>query len=153
MSEKKQKFEQAWIDEEEQREKWQRVIVEKPERPYHFTCTLSHYHGAAELWYNMCVFESRGRRVGGIALYHSWKTRNCVLCFSRKTTNLYGEAEYVVSQSVSMHFAYPVLHFAKGYLVVPLLRCSLGYAFFMFDGISATKGTKNTKDLKKGKQR
>ena len=88
MSEKKQKFEQAWIDEEEQREKWQRVIVEKPERPYHFTCTLSHYHGAAELWYNMCVFECRGRRVGGIALYHSWKTRNCVLCFKRKTGNL-----------------------------------------------------------------
>ena len=45
-----------------------------------------------------------------------------------------GEAEYVVSQSVYRHFAYPILYFAKGYLVVPLLRYSLGYAFFMSRG-------------------
>ena len=37
----------------------------------------------------------------------------------------------MVSQSVYTHFAYPILYFAKGYLVVPRLRYSLGYAFFM----------------------
>ena len=34
------------------------------------------------------VLESRKRRVRDIALYHSWKSRNCVLCFNRKTGNL-----------------------------------------------------------------
>ena len=41
---------------------------------------------------------------------------------------IYGEAEYVVSQSVYRHFAYPILYFAKG-IPVPRLRYSLGYAF------------------------
>ena len=46
---------------------------------------------------------------------------------------IYGEAEYVVSQSVYRHFAYPILYFAKG-IPVPRLRYSLGYAFFMSRG-------------------
>ena len=40
----------------------------------------------AKIWYNTCVFESRkaSRRHRSL---QSWETRNCVLCFSRKTTN------------------------------------------------------------------
>ena len=71
--------------------------------------------------------------IGDIVLYHSWESRNCVLCFNRRL-EIYGEAEYVVSQSVYRHFAYPILYFAKGYSVVPRLRYSLGYAFFMLVG-------------------
>ena len=38
----------------------------------------------------------------------------------------------MVAQSVYRHFAYPILYFSKG-IPVPLLRYSLGYAFFMIE--------------------
>ena len=49
-------------------------------------------------------------------------------CASVERLEILGEAEYVVSQSVYRHFAYPILYFSKG-IPVPLLRYSLGYAF------------------------
>ena len=40
----------------------------------------------AKIWYNTRVFESRKASRGQCSL-QSWETRNCVLCFNRKTTN------------------------------------------------------------------
>lgn len=77
----------------------------------------------------MRAFESRGRRVGA-SLFTIHGKRVTACCASNERLEIYGEAEYVVSQSVHMHFAYPILYFSKG-IPVPRLRYSLGYAFFV----------------------
>ncbi len=68
----------------------------------------------------------------------SWKTRNCVLYFKRKTGNLRrgricGIAECIKALCV------PYSVFLQGYLVVPRLRYSLGYAFFHVEGSKKMK--------------
>ena len=94
------------------------------------TRTLSHYHGAAELWYNMRVFESQGKRVGGIVLYHSWKTRNCVLCFNRKTGNLRRGRICGIAECFKV-LCVPYSVFRQGYSSASI-EIQSGVRFFMF---------------------
>ena len=60
----------------------------------------------------------------------SWKSRNCVLCFSRKTTNLRRSRICGIAECIQA-LCVPLFCISPRVLVVPLLRYSLGYAFFM----------------------
>ena len=99
----------------------------------HFQISPSHCYGRHFLVKCIPSLKTpKGKCGTSFFTIHGNRVTACYASIERQ--EIYGEAEYVVSQSVYRHFAYPILYFAKGYLVVPRLRYSLGYAFFMLVG-------------------
>lgn len=70
-------------------------------------------------------------------------TRNCVLGFGRKTTNLSDEARYGVAQSAFKALCVPRSVFHRRCLVVPLPRYGERYALFISAGANASAKVRN----------
>ena len=82
--------------------------------PYFFAnCPL---FGKGEKWYNtQCFLNASNGKYGDIDLFQSGKTRNCVLCFSRKTTNFDTKKRNVRLRKVcNFTLRTPVLYFFVG---------------------------------------
>ena len=86
--------------------------------------------GGVFFWVKYAPFLKAPKGKYGTSFFTIHGNRVTACYASIERLEIYGEAEYVVSQSVYRHFAYPILYFAKG-IPVPRLRYSLGYAFFM----------------------
>ena len=73
-------------------------------------------------------------------------TRNCVLGFGRKTTNLSDEARYGGAQSAFKALCVPRSVFHRRCLVVPLPRYGERYALFISTGANASAKVRNVEE-------